>query len=571
MVTHNWRPGIIALVILAGPTSAQQFSFRDVTREAGLLPHVAGIAGHAAAWGDIDGSGFPSLYVGSFGGKPYDAKTALFFRNIKGKFQLDEQPALRNLGRGNGAVFVDLTNSGRLDLYYTNHAIDAKPYGKGNEHFAAPNALFRNDGNGKFTDVSKESGACPLGFPARSVCALDFDGDGLVDLLVGECIYQGGEGRSRLFRNLGNYRFEDVTRKVGLPERIPGLGVAVADVNGDGWPDILLAGRPDWKKPGKDVGARLFLNDGKGHFKEVPRTHADFTWDFGTSGDNTTAGVCFADVNRDGLMDIVIGNHHSEPWHTGGVGIKLFLNRGMDGGWPRFEDVTAKVGLKPLPMKAPHVEIQDFDNDGWPDIYTSIIKFASGKAHPLIFKNLGVKNGLPQFQEDVLALNDFPTAEDRKMPGSGPFFDKLKKDGKCIYMAPGPSCDFDRDGRLDIFLANWWPDRPSLLLKNETKSGNWLQVELNMASGGRKSPVVNRQGIGSRINIYTAGKIGQKGALLGAREIAVGYGYASGQEAMAHFGLGTATTCDLEVILPHGRGKIERKGIKANQRLLVSP
>src|SRR5439155_158799 len=137
--------------------------------------------------------------------------------------------ALQLSGRGNGAVFVDLNNSGKLDLYYSNHAIDAKPFGKGYEHFATPNALFRNDGTGKFTDVSKASSACPSDFPARSVCAVDFDGDGLVDLLVGECIYQGGQGRSRLFRNLGNFKFEDVTAKVGLPRDIPGLGVAVAD------------------------------------------------------------------------------------------------------------------------------------------------------------------------------------------------------------------------------------------------------------------------------------------------------------------------------------------------------
>src|SRR5262249_27106759 len=156
---------------------------------------------HGAVWGDIDGSGFPSLYVGTFGGKPYDSKNNMLFRNVKGRFVLDDQKALQLSGRANGGVFVDLNNDGKLDLYCTNHAIDAKPYGKGNEHFATPNVLFRNDGNGKFTDVSKTSGACPPGFTARGVCALDYDGDGLVDLLVGECIYQGGEGRSKPFRN----------------------------------------------------------------------------------------------------------------------------------------------------------------------------------------------------------------------------------------------------------------------------------------------------------------------------------------------------------------------------------
>jgi hypothetical protein len=249
---------------------------------------------------------------------------------------------------------------------------------------------------------------------------------------------------------------------------------------------------------------------------------------------------------------------------SGGVPVRLYLNRGIENGIPRYEDVTEKAGLKPMQMKAPHVELQDFDNDGWPDLYISIVMFAGGKPHPVIFRNLGARGGLPQFKEDVLNVNDFPTAADRKLPGAGEFFDKLKREGKCIYMAPGPSGDFDRDGRLDIFLANWWVDRPSLLLKNETKSGNWLQVEVKGAKG------VNRQGIGSRVNVYEAGKLGQKAALLRAAEIAAGQGYASGQEAMAHIGLGTLTECDVEVILPHGKGRIERKGVKANQRVNVA-
>ena len=552
-----YRSGLFAiasLLLLAAPLPGQtQFTFRDVTREAGLLPHVGGIAGHAAAWGDLDNSGYPSLYVGAFGGKPYDSKDAMLFRNVKGKFVLDGQQHLRNRGRGNGAIFVDLDNEGLLDLYYTNHAIDWKPFGKGNEHFSAPNALFRNLGGGKFADVSKDSGACPSGLAARSVCAVDYDGDGLLDLLVGECYFQGGRSRSRLFRNLGNFKFEDVTTKVGLPEKVTGFGVMACDVNNDGWPDLFLGGR--------EGGNRLFLNDGKGRFKEVPKSHADFGWKFPQSLDDTSCGVCFGDVNRDGLMDIVIGHHYSNPWMSGGVPVRLYLNRGLDGGIPRFEDVTEKAGLKPMQMKAPHVELQDFDNDGWPDLYISIIMFAGGKPHPVIFRNLGARGGVPRFKEDVLGINDFPTAADRKLPGSGEFFDKLKREGKCVYMAPGPSADFDRDGRLDLFLANWWVDRPSLLLKNETKAGNWLQVEVKGAKG------VNRQGIGSRVNVYEAGKLGQKGALLRAAEIAVGYGYASGQEASVHVGLGTAAACDVEVIRPHGKGRITKKNVKANQRL----
>jgi hypothetical protein len=120
-----------------------------------------------------------------------------------------------------------------------------------------------------------------------------------------------------------------------------------------------------------------------------------------------------------------------------------------------------------------------------------------------------------------------------------------------------------------MFLANWWVKSRSLLLRNETPSGNWLQVQV--ASGGRKPPEgINRMGIGSVVRLYPAGKLGQAAELLGSREISVGYGYASGQEAIAHFGLGKVEECDLEVILPHGKGRLERKGVKANQRVTVA-
>ncbi len=133
-------------------------------------------------------------------------------------------------------------------------------------------------------------------------------------------------------------------------------------------------------------------------------------------------------------------------------------------------------------MKAPHVEIQDFDNDGWPDIYVSIVKFADGKPYPVIFRNLGVEDGLPRFRDDALAVNDFPTAEDKAIRGSGAMFEKVIKEKKIIYMAPGPSGDFDNDGRLDLFLPNWWIESRSLLLHNETPRGNWLQVQLDLAN-----------------------------------------------------------------------------------------
>jgi hypothetical protein len=92
------------------------------------------------------------------------------------------------------------------------------------------------------------------------------------------------------------------------------------------------------------------------------------------------------------------------------------------------------------------------------------------------------------------------------------------------------------------------------------------------ASRERERPkqAINRTGIGSVVRVWPAGKLGQAGAMIGSREISVGYGYGSGQEAIAHFGLGKLAECDLEVLFPHGKGRLERKGVKANQRVSIA-
>jgi hypothetical protein len=532
----------MVLPLFAFPAvAAPPFVFKDVGDEAGLFPHAAGIMGHSAGWGDIDGDGWLDLVIGTFHKK--DGKPCLLFRNKNGKFTADTQQAIAIPTRATGSLLVDLDNDSDLDLY-----IASMPQPKQGTRGCS---LFRNDGGGKFTDVSKDNGACPDAFGGRSACVVDFDGDGLLDLLVGEDPLPGYNGSptksSRLFRNKGDLQFVDVSREVGLPADVPGLGVAAADVNNDGRPDFFLASHRG--------GNVLFLNEG-GKFRECPGSRKTFAWNLPKGGDNMIAGVCFGDVNRDGLLDIVIGQHFDSPWKSP-VPIRLYLNRGIKDGVPSFEDVTDKAGLKPLPMKAPHVEIQDFDNDGWPDIYTSIVKFADGKPHPVIFRNLGVKDGLPQFREDALAMNDFPTADDKVVKRSGELFQKILKEKKIIYSAPGPSADFDNDGRLDLFLPSWWPEANSLLLRNETPGGHWLQVQVQGDKG------VNRMGIGARVKVFVDGK------LVGCQEIASGYGYASAQPAMPHFGLGTVETVDVEVTLPHGKGTIAKKGVKAGQRIVV--
>jgi hypothetical protein len=128
-------------------------------------------------------------------------------------------------------------------------------------------------------------------------------------------------------------------------------------------------------------------------------------------------------------------------------------------------------------MKAPHVEIQDFDNDGWPDVSASVVKFADGKPHPVIFRHRGLKDGLPQFRDDAWAVNDFPTAEDRAIRRSGTLFEKMIKDRKVTYTAPGPSGDFDNDGRNDLYVSSYI-DKPvnerDFLFRNE--GGRFVDV-----------------------------------------------------------------------------------------------
>ncbi|MBI4603938.1 MAG: CRTAC1 family protein [Planctomycetes bacterium] len=543
----TWTLRALILGVVAAPPGASggehAFAFRDVSQGAGILPHLSGMRGHSGAWGDADGDGWVDLYVGNFFEE--GSKANVFLRNDRGRFRLDDQEHLRTTGCASGSIFVDLDNDGDLDFYLANVSKT-----KGPPATATLNLLFRNDGAGKFTDISKSAGASPEGFKGRSVAAIDYDGDGLLDLALGEDHSYGSMKRSRLLRNKGDLVFEDATKAAGLPGTLTGLGVAAGDVNDDGWPDLFLAGR--------EATNVLFLND-RGAFREWAGSRKLFAWTFET-GDDSACGVSLADVDRDGLVDLLVGHHYKRPWMKP-VPIRLFLNRGVQGREPAFEEITEAAGLRPLWMKAPHVEIQDFDNDGWPDIYVSIVKFAGGRIYPVIFRNLGVRDGLPRFREDAWAVNDFPTADEKALGNTGQFFQKVIEERKIEYFASGPSADYDNDGKLDLLLVSWWSERGSLLLRNETAGGSWLQVQV------QPGPGVNRMGLGVRINVYRAGTT----ELLSSRELSTGYGYASGQPAIAHFGLGEAEACDLEAILPHGKGRILEKDVKANQRVLLKP
>jgi hypothetical protein len=364
--------------------------------------------------------------------------------------------------------------------------------------------------------------------------------------------------KTTLYRNLGNFKFEAANAKAGIPDDVVGLGACVGDVNGDTWPDIFVGG-----------SNRLFLSQGDGTYKEAAELSKRLDWKFAAEDNAPSAGACFGDINRDGRPDLIIGMHLKRPWAEP-MPVRVFLNNGCTKTEANFTEVTADIGLKPIPMKAPHVELRDFDNDGWPDLYSAILVFGKdGALHPAVWRNNGVAADakLPTFTDTAfLHRPDFPDAADRTA-NTKTFYDKLLKEQKITYMSTGPSGDFDGDGRLDLFLASWFPEQPSMLLKNESAAGNWLNVRVSPGKAGG----FNRMGLGAKVRAYLTGKSGDPAALLYCEEIQTGYGYTCGQPAEAHLGLGTVDTVDLVIDLPCGKGQIRRAGVRAGQRIVISP
>src|SRR5262245_15261930 len=366
---------------ITGDTAPSPITFRDVTKDAGLLEPLAGIMGHGGAWGDFDGDGLIDLFVGGFCDRPdSEYKPAAgpvpsrLFRNLgNGKFEEVKDTPLKFFGRTSGAVFADLDNNGTLELYAANNTKGKtnktqEPQRSAQLRFAN---FFRND-RGKFIDISAESGACPKSMrTARNIGVFDYDGDGLLDLFIVEDRFIPNP-RSILLRNKGNLQFEDVTKEAGLPDDIYGLGLAVADLNGDGRPDFFVA-----------HSNRLFLSqvkNGKTTYREAVELRNVLQWQ-PLDREDWPCGAAFGDLNLDGRLDLIVTSHHVKARN------KVFLNMGLKDGIPQFRDVTKEAGLGDIvPVKCPHVEIQDFDNDGRPDIFTSAAWLdENGNITPLIY------------------------------------------------------------------------------------------------------------------------------------------------------------------------------------------
>jgi hypothetical protein len=483
---------------------------------------------------------------------------------------------------GSGCAFFDYDGDGLLDIYLISGCYRPGISDVRGRKMAGKksNKLYRNNGDGTFTDVTDKAGvANPEGFD-MACGAADYDNDGHPDL------YITGYGGNKLFHNNGDGTFTDVTQKAGVADGLFGIGFAWLDYDNDGRLDLYVGNYLEYDAsyryfyaadcfPGpqsyKGQPDILFHNNGDGTFTDMTRkagaynpagramgvTACDFDLDgfidvfvandamenyfyrnngngtfiniaheagvaFGLNGEGTSAmGPVFGDVNGDDLFDLFV------PDMQYGC---LYMNQG-DG---TFTDATNRSGIAQVlgQYTSWSGNLFDYDNDGWLDAFV-----ANGDAHRM------------EGQEDVLLRNR----------GDGTFEDVSGRSGAyfhdCKYVGRGSAVgDFDNDGDLDILILNL--GGPAVLLRND--GGNragWLTLRLV----GTRS---NRDSIGATV-IVQCGDRRQMSFVGGAS------GYLSQSDSRVHFGLGTHAKADtIEVRWPSG-AKLTLKDVKADQFLTL--
>ena len=479
--------------------------FSDQTEALGMVTPLIGMYGHAGIWGDFNDDDRPDLFMGTFADRDteiYQARGAdgpapdRLLMSSDATFVAD-QSLPEMFGRTSGGTSADLDGDGDFDLVVSRNWDDDVPSSPGTE-------VLRNDEGAL---VAAGSGL-PTQLAGRSAAVLDYDLDGLLDLFI-----TADEGSSVLLHNDGDLAFTDTTAAASLPQGIVGLGVAVADLTGDRRQDIFIAG-----------ANQLFVAEGES-FRLADSSV--FAWP-PIGDEDLVTGASIADVNRDGLLDIAIGHHFNSTVDGGAsVPVRLFLNRGD----AEFEDVTEAAGLVGLPTKGPHVELNDMDNDGWPDLL--VTASAADGTRPSVFRHSGVEGDIPTF----VAPEGL---------------------GSPQYWVAGPTADVDRDGRLDVFLVEFEPALPSLMLHNETASGHWLEVSVGSEFG---------HGLGWRAEVFESGAAGDVAALLGARDITTTQGYSSGVAPVAHFGLGEVDRVDVRLVPPGDGEPVVLTDVAADQHL----
>ena len=494
-----------------------------------------------------------------------------------------------------GVALFDYNNDGLLDIFFTNGA--AIPSLEKSDH-SYWNRLFRNNGDGTFTDVTEKAGLQGIGY-SMGVAAGDYDNDGFVDL------YVTGLNRNQLFHNNGDGTFSDVAAKASVTGIVPKLGKAWSvaagwfDFNNDGLLDLFVVnylnynisnatpcvqqGHPAYCSPVDFLGTPniLYRNNGNGTFTDVSeQSHISQYIGKGM-------GLAFADYDNDGFTDIFVSNDTFENhlFHNKGNGTfaEVALQAGV--AYNAFGNAIAGMGA----------DFRDIDNDGRPDIFETAM---FGEGFPL-YKNLG--NG--QFQ-DVAAMTGLASSTSRLTGWGVGVFDFDNDGNKDLFTAnsdildnslelahrpfplpdrvfrnrgnlsfedvsskAGPSFqvpaphrgaafgDLNNDGKIDavVIVLNGLPE---IWMNHSNDHNHWIILNLV----GVKS---NRDGLGTKVKITT--NLGSQ-----YNEATTAVSYNSSSDKRVHFGLGSSVVVDsIELVWPSGTRQV-LKNVKGDQVLTVT-